>query len=438
MQAVIASRSKLTRLFISRRFVLLWAGQAISTLGDMIFATTLAIWIVADLAHGRPWAPLAVSGTFLAAALPNILVGPFAGVFVDRWDRRRTMLRMDAGRAVLIAALLPLPFLHGRPPAAVALAAMYVVAFLAGVCAQFFAPARKAAIGEVVPASLRPRASSLSHGTSSLAIIAGPPLAAALYFALGPGPALAINALSFLISYLAVRAVHLPPLVRAADHAARPGYWHELGEGLRYFRGHRLLRTVLVVSVLATLGIGALNALDIFFLTRNLHAPLRYYGILDAVFGGGVLAGALVTGLCMARWGLARTFRLSTLAMGALLLCYARLGSFAVAVPVVFLLGVLNVAINVTVTPLILNVTPRELVGRVFAIQGPAVSAASLLSMAGAGYLASVTLRRVHTSWLGMTWGPIDTIFGCCGLLVLAGGIVAAVQVRGEPPARTG
>ncbi|HXT34732.1 MAG TPA: MFS transporter, partial [Chloroflexota bacterium] len=84
---------------INRSFALLWTGQAISSLGNMAFNTTLALWIVTTLAHGRTWAPLAMSGVLVAAALPDVLVGPLAGVFVDRWDRQRTMMRMDALRA---------------------------------------------------------------------------------------------------------------------------------------------------------------------------------------------------------------------------------------------------------------------------------------------------------------------------------------------------
>src|SRR5262249_15433296 len=78
--------------FINRNFALLWWGQAISSIGDYAWDTALVLWIATFLAKGRPWAPLAVSGVLLAAALPQIVVGPIAGVFVDRLDKRRTMI----------------------------------------------------------------------------------------------------------------------------------------------------------------------------------------------------------------------------------------------------------------------------------------------------------------------------------------------------------
>ena len=83
-------------LLINRNFALLWSGQIISVVGDFVFETTLVLWIVTRIAQGQPWAPLAVSGLLLAASVPVFIIGPLAGVFVDRWDKRRTMLGMAA------------------------------------------------------------------------------------------------------------------------------------------------------------------------------------------------------------------------------------------------------------------------------------------------------------------------------------------------------
>jgi MFS family permease len=93
-------------LFINRNFGLLWIGQTISYVGDFVFDTTLVFWIATSLVRGQSWAPLAVSGVLLAVSVPVFAVGPLAGVFVDRWDKRRTMLAMDALRAMLVFLLL--------------------------------------------------------------------------------------------------------------------------------------------------------------------------------------------------------------------------------------------------------------------------------------------------------------------------------------------
>src|SRR5271165_590057 len=93
-------------LLINRNYGLFIFGQMISLLGDQIIELTIALWIATNIARGQPWAPFAVSGALFAAYAPYFLVGPVAGVFADRWNRQRTMLRMDAFRALLIALLI--------------------------------------------------------------------------------------------------------------------------------------------------------------------------------------------------------------------------------------------------------------------------------------------------------------------------------------------
>jgi len=95
-----------SRWFINHKFSLLWIGRTISITGDFFFNTTMILWFTTNIARGQSWAPLAISGVALAEIIPTLVVGPIAGVFVDRWDKRRTMLLMDVLRTVLIALLL--------------------------------------------------------------------------------------------------------------------------------------------------------------------------------------------------------------------------------------------------------------------------------------------------------------------------------------------
>lgn len=90
---------------INRDYTRLWYGQAISVLGDYMYDTTLALWVATRLGRGHSWAPAAMSGVLLAAGAAVLVVGPLAGVFVDRWNRKGLMLRTEVVRAVLVGAL---------------------------------------------------------------------------------------------------------------------------------------------------------------------------------------------------------------------------------------------------------------------------------------------------------------------------------------------
>jgi MFS family permease len=172
-----AQKSSRRNPLINRSFALLWGGQTISVLGDSIFAITLVLWVATLIAPGQPWAPLAVSGVLLATIAPEFIVSPIAGVFADRWNRRRTMLAMDASRAALIALLtlatgiIPLPFAPGgQLPLAWQLGTIYGIVLLASICSQFFNPALFAFIATTVeePSSGRrsPRRCSSAPGSS--------------------------------------------------------------------------------------------------------------------------------------------------------------------------------------------------------------------------------------------------------------------------------
>src|SRR5436309_532993 len=116
-------------LLVNRNYARLWVGQAVSLVGDFVFDTTLVLWVGVVLLRGLPYAPAAVAGLLVGVAVATLLVGPLAGVFVDRWDRRRTMLGADLVRAGLIGALTLLAFLPAAP-VPVTLGAIYASVLL--------------------------------------------------------------------------------------------------------------------------------------------------------------------------------------------------------------------------------------------------------------------------------------------------------------------
>ena len=429
-------------VLVNRNFALLWAGHACSVLGDNVFETTLVVWIAADLAAGRSWSALAVSGLLVAATLPVMLVGPVAGVFVDRWrDPRRVMLRADLLSAVLILALLPaagavpLPFLPGdRPPLGVRFGAIVAIVVLAGAVAQFFRPAASVLIRDIVPDAQRPRAMGLNQAVASAALLAGPPLAAPLLFAAGPGWALLFNAASFLASWVAVRAVRVPPAGgQASTPAAAPHFGREFLDGLRFFRRSRVLVALVTSLMIAVFGLGALNALDVFFVSENLGASPESYGILGAALGAGMLVGSFLGPALATRIALERLAWGTLAAMGAIVLLYSRLTSFVPGVVALVLLG-LAVPINqVAISPIVMRVTPRVYLGRVSATINPLVHAASILGMLLGGLLYGTVLRDFETEVFGLRLGPLDTIFAGIGLLCLLGAAYARANLRAEP-----
>jgi len=426
-----------TNLLINRNFTLLWFGQAVSQVGDFFFDTTLILWIATSLAKGQSWAALAISGAALAATLPALIVGPIAGVFVDRWDKRRTMLRMDGLRAIIIALILPvvgiipLPFINGHLPVFWQLGYIYALIVLENTCSQFFNPSRLALIGDIVPETLRSRAMSLSQVTFNVALILGPSLAAPLYFGFGAQWAIIIDSLSFLGSFLAFLLIKAPRAARSIAPGQRPHFLGEFGEGLRFFKGNRVLIALVVTGVLFQVGGGASNALYILFVLSNLHTPPGLAGLFGAAYGAGVIAASFVLALLACRLGEAKVLSLSLISWGFFMVVFSRLTSFVPGLFAFFMLGVSNAGINVTVGPLLLHTTPREFVGRISSVMTPSITLASMASAAVAGYLVSNALRDLHATVLNLSFGPLDTVFMVTGILVIGAGVYAMLSLRG-------
>lgn len=441
MAAKASGSRSLSALLINRSYAFLWGGQAVSSLGDSIYDLTLIVWIAAVIARqadGQPatWAPIAVSGVLIAVALPSLLFGPIAGVFVDRWEKKRTMLWMDLLRMLLTASLIlvsGLPVLPWKPTAAVQLVAIYATVFLASACSQFFTPARAALIADIVEKKQLGRASGLAQVSQSIALMMGPPLAAPVLFSFGVQWALLFNASTFLVSFLCVQMVQAPPAARSVSQGGQANFGREFLEGISFSFQNSVLRVLFVTIIVASLGAGAINALMIFFVPQNLHVSVTYVGLLDGFFGVGVIAGAIFMSIFSNKIEITRIFTASILGFGVLFLLLARTSNLPVALVILLLLGLAQATINITIVPIALGVVPRAIVGRVMGTLNPVGVLATLVSVSLAGYLASNLFKNIHGSLLGFAIGPIDTIFTLSALLFLLSGFYALARLRPLP-----
>lgn len=450
---------KKTHVLINRNFALLWIGQTISFTGDFVFDTVLVLWIATSIVKGQAWAPLAVSGVVCMVALPAFIVAPIAGVLVDSWDdKRNTMLFMHGVGIALILLLfpltglvpLPIPGLSaGQLPVWWKLTAIYTVTLLIGTMAQFFNPAEVALLSDIVEESERTRATALHSLMLNLATLLGPTVGAVLYFALGVQSVLLLNMLSFGVAFLALLAIRIPshadainepPPIRISPQGHRSGqtpqnggFWHDLIEGLRFFGGSRVLVTLIVSGVLLEFGGTMRNTLGVFFVVQNLHADASLYGLLGTTFGVGLIVGAATTSYVVQRIGRAQVYWFSALAVGVLTIVYARLTNYIPALVLMFLQGLLNSGTEVIMIALVIQVAPRDFVGRVLSVFTLVYGLIWLISTLLAGYLVSDVLRDVHVVFAGMVFGPIDTIFTAVGLLAIIGGVYAMVTLRKTP-----
>lgn len=425
------------KIFINRNFTLIWLGQAISQVGDYAFTTTLTIWIAATIGRNQPWSPLAVGGIVLTSTIPAVLVRPLAGVFIDRWDKRQTMLFMDAARGVLLVVFLLIievisrvPGAGGTLPLLLELGSAYLVVLLASTCAQFFNPARLALIGNIVAEPDRIRAFSRTEGTRYLAFIAGPAIGALLISIAGIRASLIIDALSFGVSFVTIFVARdiASPAASTSPRSQSRNILQEFYEGIRFLAQNRVLMAIMIACCLAMLGSGSQDTLVIFFLTQNLHANASLYGLLSSVFAVGAVLGAVLATPLSRSAGLSRALWGALIAYGLLSLVFARLTSFIPALLVFSLLGLNTTVFTVISFPLTLQVTPPTMIGRVNSVFSSLVQLAWMISTLVSGYIAS----SFNIILFGKGSDSVDAVLTVAGVLTVIGGLYAMARLPGN------
>jgi MFS family permease len=195
-----------------RNFVLVWLAGVVSVLGDWVLNVGLPFYV-----YERTGSVLATGAMLAARTVPALLLGPVAGVFVDRWDRRRTMLAADVLRAAAVLALLAVQSDDG-------LWLIYPVAFLLSAIGQFFGPAQNALLPRLVGEAYLLRANALTALGNELTRLVAAPLGGALMASLGLASVVWLDSVSFLASALAILLIAAPaPTGAAARAAGSPG-----------------------------------------------------------------------------------------------------------------------------------------------------------------------------------------------------------------------
>src|SRR6202167_5709615 len=283
------------RMLASRRDLrLVLAAGLVSDAGD---------WI---LIIGLVYRVYAITGSTVASALtmasscaPRILLGAVAGVFADRWDRKRTMITADL---LLAVALLPLLLVHGAGRVWI----VFVVMFAEGAIAQFFSPAEQALVPTLVPDEELVAANALSGQVSNSSRLVGSALGGIIAAAAGLGAVALTDAGSFVASAALLGLVQAGGRAVARSPGSRRGQavreriaeiGDELRDGLRLSSRHRVLRALMIFALVTSVGEGIMSTLFTPFVEHVLHGSRQEFGLVVAAQAvGGILGGVLAAG----------------------------------------------------------------------------------------------------------------------------------------------
>lgn len=391
------------RLIHNRDFVALWIGQAISSIGD--YFSLLAIPIFINRLTGSV---MLVGLSFISGMLPALVLGPIAGVFVDRLDRRKVMILSDVFRGVLTLSLLTVR-------EASQLWIVYLASFLISCLGQFFGPARGAVLPLVVT---DPRDWLSANGAmrilQTVGMLAGPALAGVTIGAWGERVAFVADGASFLLSAAAVWTMHVPHTVQRTGATVR-SVWLDLKDGMAYLFGNRTTLGVMICMAIATTGFATVNMIWIPYLQKTYQVGASGLGIADTALGLGMLLSGLLVGQ-IARW-VSKTVMSAggMLLTGVLYASIVILPAFGWIIVWQFVAGLALTPMQSALDTIVQLAVPDNKRGRVGSAMNAAYGAAGLLAMG----LASLFSERIGLNLVFMAVGSLVFISGLSGFWLI-------------------
>ncbi|HVA90532.1 MAG TPA: MFS transporter, partial [Chloroflexota bacterium] len=338
--------------------------------------------------------------------VPTLLLGPIAGVVIDRVDRRRLLIGVDGLRAGLVVLLALTHVLW----------AVYVLAALLAVGSTLFNPALQAIIPGLLSEEERLAANSVAWSSGRLVQIVGASAAGGLIAWAGVTPAFLVNAVSFVFSAAMLTRLSIPP----REGSPRPeglGAWlGDAREGLIYARGDPFVARLVPVQALTSLAVGATSALLVVLATRHLHLAAAGLGWLLVAIGVGALLGPFLSNwLTGGRYLDVRLLFVPYLIRGAADVALGLVMGLPWALVILFVYG-LNTSTGMVASNTILQtVIPDRVRGRVFTLLDVTWAAMRLVSLGLGGLLAD----RVGISAVYVAGGALLLLAGVLGLLLL-------------------
>ncbi|MBN1451684.1 MAG: MFS transporter [Anaerolineales bacterium] len=362
------------------RFFTVWGGQAFSLFGSALVQFAL-VWYLTKQTGS---ATILATAT-LVAMLPQILLGPFAGALVDRWNRRVIMMVADGGIALATIGLIYL-FVSGQ----VQIWHIYVIMMIRSLGHAFHFPAMQASTSLMVPEKHLTRVSGANQTLNGAINIVAPPTGALLLEVFPMQGVLAIDIATALLAILPLAFIQIPQPIRTGEigqEQAQGGFMQDVREGLRYVASWPGLLAILIMATVINFLLTPTGALMPLLITKHFGLGALEFGLMDSAWGFGVIIG----GLILSAWGgfkrkvATSMMGIIGIGLGVAIVGLTPANLYGMAVAGMAFAGIMNPIANGPLFALIQSTVKPEMQGRVMSLVISAASAMSPLSLMVAG-----------------------------------------------------
>ena len=378
------------------RFFTIWFGQAFSMLGSQLVGFAF-VWYLTEQTGSAT--VLAIAS--LMSMLPNVIIGPIAGTFVDRWNRKWVMIIFDSITALFTFGLAALFFLDIAE-----IWHVYLIMFVRSTCGQFQWAAMTASTSLMVPKKHLSRVAGANQTLNGLMNIIAPALGAFLIQIMPTQGILMIDVSTAAIAVIPLLFFNIPQPVRngtseagesAGSPAVKTSVWQDLREGWRYIVRWPSLMALIFLAMLVNFLINPAFSLLPLVVTEHFQKGAYELGLIDSAFGVGVILGGLV----LSAWGGFKnrlyTSLIGLIISGATVLAVGLAASdmYWMALAAIAVFGFLNPMINGPIFAIMQAKVEPDIQGRVFSFLTAGAAFASPLGLAIAGPLADATTNQL-------------------------------------------
>jgi len=403
-------------IFTNRNFCVLWLSQIVSNFGDRLNQMAL-IALVTKLS---PHSSFSLALLFSFMVIPVFVIGPVAGTYIDRWDKRKIMIISDILRGLLVAAIpVMLIFFKSLIP-------VYVIVLIVFSLTRFFLPSKMAIIPELVSKDELLIANSLTSTTRMIATVLGLVCAGLLVKFIGVSAGFYIDALTYFISGALIALINTrgPSRIKEQITIAREAFGSalkgsvlsQIKEGINYLKGTPNMRFVMKVSLLLMGGVGAISVVSIVFVQEALGTVTIDLGFLGMMLAGGLFIGTLFYGRMGSKLSKEKVIFSSFIASGIMIIAFVFLimntHSWILGWILLALLGVVASPILISANTLIHEAMPAGLGGRIFS----AVEIVWHLALIVAMLSASIMSEYVGNAAILVLCGAVFVVSGIHGV----------------------
>jgi dTMP kinase len=434
------------RLFGTHAFFRLWLAQVVSSLGDWIGFVAITA-LAARIGKSSPDAAIGV--VLSARLIPGFFLAPAAGVFLDRWDRKKVMVACDIGRGLVLVSL---PFVHTLP-------GLVMASFLLEVMTLLWSPAKEASVPNLVRPEFLANANSLSLvaaygtfpvGSAMFAALAGVAKWLSHYHVLH---SLLVNrpetipiwfdVCTFFVSAVMISTLTLPKRKRNGTADGDDGFdlgrtFRELGEGWKFIGSSPMVRAVILGIATGLVGGGMMVPLGVVMSREVLGGGAAGFGLLLTALGTGVAGGIIALSILQKRLPHERIFTLSVFGAGLCQIAGASMSSLAPAMAFVAVLGVCAGSVYILGFTILQTNVADELRGRTFATLYTLIRFCLLLAFGLApilsGLLNHLSARLFHNqisvAGLQIALPGVRLTLWLGGVIILGAGLLARISLR--------